>query len=398
MVAGPIQPMWNNAQNNLRGMTGELLSWNPDLPPWMAQQFLNNRLRAVIDRRIWSGLLVKDQIVVPDAYTTGTVTTVRDSNVVTGTSTVWPVSDKVNTTLSTAITDLNIVIDVTPVSMTGIGAGDWVTIDGNTGTEEQVLVLSVTATTFGAKCSTAHSASATVWKSSLVRQQFRINETTPWYTISGVSTPTSLKLNQTWGGVSVTTTSSYSIFLAYVTFGNDCKFVYQVANSSRRWNMSVHMPQPAINAQDPQRSSTDSTCTVADYVPDEIGRPQYELYPRPTSANVFPALYYRISGNLVDDDDTPPPFVRSDVLVMGGVADALRYRPKMNPYYDPPTALQIAREKEGQFEREVQNAAEADDAVYMTNLLFDFGAWGQYGDGQGAIATGGSWSQAHDVE
>lgn len=390
--------MWNSSQANLRGMRGEVLSWNPDLPPWMADQCINNRLRAVIDRRIWSGLLVKHQIIVPDQYVTGTVACTRNSAIVTGVSTAWPTNDVANTTLSSAITDTNTVIDVTPAAMTGIAVGTWVTADGGNAGEEQLLVLSVTDTTFRTKATATHNSAVTLWVSSLVRRQFRVNESSTWYTVKGVSSATSLKLNDVWGGVNVAAGTSYSIFLAYVTFGNDCKFVYQCANLLRRWNMAIHIPQAAVNATDVQRSRNESTFAVVDFMPDEIGRPQYELWPRPTTAQMFPVLYYRMVGNLTDDDDTPPPFVRSDVLMMGVIADALRYRPKTNKYYDQGVALQLAREKEAQFEREIQMSIEADDQVFMQNLMWQYSGFGTYGgDGQGSILEGGSFAQSHDI-
>src|SRR6266446_17849 len=112
------QPVWNKSQSGLRVMIGEVLSWNPDLPPWMAMQSLNNRLRMVIDRRMWSGLLVKSQVIVPDSYTTGTVTCTRSSATVAGVATAWPINDSVNTTIPLAITDTGVPIDVTPASMT----------------------------------------------------------------------------------------------------------------------------------------------------------------------------------------------------------------------------------------------------------------------------------------
>src|SRR5262249_19008317 len=123
---------------------------------------------------------------------------------------------------------------------------------------------------------------------------------------------------------------------------------------------------------------------------DEVGRPRYELYPRPTSAQVFMALYYKLVPSMSDDEDTPPSFIRSDVLVTGAIADALRYRPKANRYYDSATAMRLADTKEVDFEREVQNMIEADDAVYMQNLIWEYSRWplGSYG---------ADWLQSHDV-
>lgn len=387
MASGPIQPMYNVAQANLRGMRDEILGWNPDYPPYLADTSINNKLREVLDRRMWSGLLVKDQLLIPASYTTGTVTVTRDSATVAGSATAWAVADKVNTTLSTAITsaDLNVIVEVTLVALTNITAGDWVTVDAATGSEEQVLVIWVGTTTIKGVFTIAHATSTPITKSSLVRQQFRLNETSPWYTVTGVSSTTSLKLDQVFGG-STTAATGYSIFMGYVTFGQNAKMVYSVLNLSRRYRMKLHMPQEALNLYDPQRSATESTFLLADYIPDEIGRPRFELYPRPTSEQVFPYIVYRQTSSLFDDDDTPPPFVRSDVLVKGALADALRWRGRTSKYYDPTTATQ----KMVEFEKGVIEMAMADDSVYLTNLLWDFNRFpfGGYG---------ADWYQSHDV-
>lgn len=377
--------MYNLAQANLRGMRDEVLSWNPDFPPYLADTSINNKLREVLDRRMWSGLLVKDQLVIPDQYATGTVTVTRDSATVTGASTVWAVSDKVNTTstLAVAAADLGAIFEVTMTAMTNIGAGDWVTFAAGTGTEEQALVISTTATAFKAIFTVAHISGSAVTMSSLVRQQFRTSANSPWYTVKGVSTTTQLILDQTFGGVTAAATG-YSVFQGYVTFGQQVKMVVSVQNLTRRANIKLHLPPAYLAEVDPQRTATDSTFALVDYVPDEIGRPRFELYPRPTSAQVFPYLVYRQIPNLTDDDDTPPPFVRSDVLVKGALADALRWRGRANKYYDPQTAGQKMME----YEKGLIEMAMADDSVYMTNLIWEFSL---------NPGGGGNWNQDHDV-
>jgi hypothetical protein len=380
------------AQSNLRGMVGEILSWNPDFPPWMAIQSVNNWMRKLIDRRTWAGLLVQSQIIVPDQYSTGTVTVTQGSATVTGAGTSWPISDLVNTTVAVAITETAILIDVTPTSMAGIGLGDWLTLGANTASEEQVLVVSLTTDTFRTICSKTHIVGVAITKSSLVRRQFRVSETVPWYSVKGVSTSTSLVLDDVFGGPT-TVASNYSIFQGYVTFGNDCKFVMEVANLNRRYRLSLHMPQAAIMAYDPQRAATESTYTLLDLTPDEIGRPRYEWYPRPTSAQVFACLYYRQVPNLEDDEDTPPPFIASDVLVSAAIADALRYRPKMNPHYSESMANQIATQKMNEFELRAAQLGVADDGVYMNAIRWNFGAWRVWGGGDTQFGQSHDWDQ-----
>jgi len=78
-----------STQLNYRQMIGELLGWNPDIDALVAGRMLNNSYRRIIDFRLWYGLMVKGQVLVPDAYSTGTVNVTAGSPTVTGNGTVW---------------------------------------------------------------------------------------------------------------------------------------------------------------------------------------------------------------------------------------------------------------------------------------------------------------------
>src|SRR5208337_2069453 len=82
-----VQPA--TTQASFRQMIGELLQWNPDLPVQVAAKFINNAYRRVIDARLWYGMLVKGQVNVPNAYTTGSVTVTNGTGVVIGVGTIW---------------------------------------------------------------------------------------------------------------------------------------------------------------------------------------------------------------------------------------------------------------------------------------------------------------------
>ncbi len=175
-----------------------------------------------------------------------------------------------------------------------------------------------------------------------------------------------------------------------MNFGQQSKFVMAVTNFQRRYRLRLHIPQEALNQYDPQRTATESSFIMADLAPDEVGRLQYELYPRPTSAQVFGCLYYRQITNVSDDDDTPPPFISTDVLVKAAIADALRWRPKDNKYYDPATAMQIAGQKLQEFNKAVMDMMTADDSGYMTNLIWEYSRFPFSG-------FGADWYQSHDI-
>lgn len=70
-----------------------LLMHAPDLPPFLAQQFIRNRYRLVCERRPWSGLRAESEFLLNDAKSAGVVTTTRGSATVTGDGTAFAASD-----------------------------------------------------------------------------------------------------------------------------------------------------------------------------------------------------------------------------------------------------------------------------------------------------------------
>lgn len=69
-----------------------LLMYNPDIPAPLAQRWVNNAYRRVIDARTWTGLMCKGVLNVPAAYATGSVTVTNGSTAVTGNGTAWTTS------------------------------------------------------------------------------------------------------------------------------------------------------------------------------------------------------------------------------------------------------------------------------------------------------------------
>lgn len=78
-------------QKNLREMTGEILQWNPDAPATMVKTWLNNSYRAVVDERLWYGMMVRGQVQVPNQYNVGQATFTLGSPTVQGTGTGWTI-------------------------------------------------------------------------------------------------------------------------------------------------------------------------------------------------------------------------------------------------------------------------------------------------------------------
>lgn len=76
-------------QDNLRGMIGEVLGWNPEASSLQVTKWLNNAYRSIIRERLWYGTKVRGQVHVPDLYSTGTISLVPGEAVVVGNGTAW---------------------------------------------------------------------------------------------------------------------------------------------------------------------------------------------------------------------------------------------------------------------------------------------------------------------
>jgi len=366
-------------------MVDHVLSFNPDCPVQLVQRRINTRLRQVQDRRMWGGLLVRGEISVPAAYTTGSVSVTNGSNIVSGTNTSWPHNDLVNTTLSQAITETDTYQKIYPASMSNIEEGDFLLVDDGQSSEEVILVYDVAGSYFYAKPGKTHAQGAGITKSSLVRRQFRLGTTRPFYTIRAVKSDQKLILDLPYSHSSATD-SAYQIVKAYVTLGRNLRMVWSVVITAQGWRLKLHMPQEVLNVYDTWRQTTGWVYMINDYAPDEIGRFQYELYPTPSMEQGFPYLAYRTVPDLVNDEDTPPPGIPSHLLVHGALADVLMYNPK-SPYYDPNLASRFAQE----FERDLLAAAMADDSLYMNALMW---AYSRYPFTQ----HGAAYWQSHDVD
>lgn len=82
-----VQPYVN--QQNFGQMIGEVLSANPDMDPSIIAVKINGIVRKIYDRRTWSSMFVRGQIVTKPYVIGGQVTATLGSPFVTGTATNW---------------------------------------------------------------------------------------------------------------------------------------------------------------------------------------------------------------------------------------------------------------------------------------------------------------------
>jgi hypothetical protein len=108
---------------------------------------------------------------------------------------------------------------------------------------------------------------------------------------------------------------------------------------------------------------------VATVPPDQSGSFQVELWPVSNNAQVFPYTAYVQPPNLVDDLDPLPAFIRSDIVELGSIAEALVYRPKANPDYSESMCQSMAERFSRQFESELQYAMGADEGLLRQDIV-----------------------------
>jgi hypothetical protein len=226
----------------------------------------------------------------------------------------------------------------------------------------------------------------TNWDVTMVGQQIRCGFSTPTSTIVAVNSPTDLTIDIPWSPAT-TTTVGYQIFTQYVSFGENVKMLLNVINQFNGYRLKLHIPQAALNEWDAWRATVGFTYIVADYKPAANGGPLYELYPTPITQQGFPFLAYTQPKDFVDDADAPPVWIRSDVIVLGALPDALLHRGKNGRYYDP----QTAKYKQMQFKEEVESMAKNDDNSAMRGLIWEFSR-------APMTQFGATWLQSHDID
>lgn len=249
-------------------------------------------------------------------------------------------------------------------------------VRGQVSTPQYTSVGSAT-TTLGSNIVTGTN---TNWTTALIGQQFRIGFTNPFQTIVNVMNATTLQLDIPYGAQSVSS-AGYQIAQAWVTLGANIRYILDAVNQQQGWRMTCNVPQQTLNETDTWRTNVGWSYAFSNREPTPDGQLQIEIYPVPFFLQVFPFLAYTQPPNMVNDADSPVMFIRSDVLVLMSIADAMVWRGKNNKYYDP----QTAQMKLQQAEMELQKMERTDDSMYQQDVVWDYGQeWG-YTTGQGSL-------------
>ena len=377
---------------NLRSMRDRVCKQRPGLDSTLAVDFLNERLRQILDRKPnWSGLLKRAVLAIPQSYTTGSVTLTNGSQVVTGSGTAWPVSDVVNTTIVETIPAPQEVY-VTPASMVGISVGTMLYVDSSGPTPEIVTVQDVRAGKILCSFQAPHDAGFTATVSSLAGLQFRVNSMNPAFTVWAITSATSLVLDQPWGNIT-SSGNAYQLILMYTTFASDVKELIVVVDPVQMLPLRLNVSQEEIALFDATRTATDSPQCIANLGSNSAGQQIYEVYPPQSTNWQLNVLYHAKWAKMVLPNDTPPPGINPNVLIMGALADAFGTPcPRPPDYKDPFMSAQMAEYYSQRFEQAVIDNMNGDESSYQQAFTWN---WSQT---FGGMAYGANFMQSHDLD
>lgn len=210
--------------------------------------------------------------------------------------------------------------------------------------------------------------SSTVWTAAMVGRQLKVNGFV--FNITAFGSTTSITIDQAWLGPT-TALLTYSIVTAYITPSpTDFHAFYSVIDPSNSWKLHLSFTAADLDRIDARRSSAGTPYIVANNTYNSSQVARYELWPHPTVQKMYTYSYERRIPDLADTD-TPPPIIRSDILVKGALADLARWPgtpERRNMMYDPYFAQWKSREAE--FQQELDKAIVEDQSILFTDLSF----------------------------
>lgn len=207
----------------------------------------------------------------------------------------------------------------------------------------------------------------TTWDASVIGRQFRLGYNTPPITITGLDAANQILTLQLPWGSGTFASAGYFIAQYLYTIGPNIKYIHTAKNMIMAWRMQLGYTQQTLDALDPWRATVFTPAALAQAPPDQNGNYQVELWPVPSIVQAIPWIAAVQPPNLVNDADSLPPAIRSDIVVDFGRAWAKTYKgPKWNKYYDAGEAARLRASAE----RELSYMAKADEDLYRQNILF----------------------------
>lgn len=217
----------------------------------------------------------------------------------------------------------------------------------------------------------------------------------PVYTITAVDTGTNTAtLDRPYGGETAVGVQG-RVYDAYVTMPADFQRFITIADRANAWRLRWWVTEEELDAWDPQRSSSGTTCALASRRLASTaaldGRIQYELWPPSSAPHTFPYYYIRHPEPLTDDSIFEGP-LRSggDALLQGALAEAAEWpgtEDRKNPYFN----MALAKRKRDEFNIRVAELELRDEEIYLT--WWETVSWINWP----LAPLDARWGQAHDT-
>jgi hypothetical protein len=231
----------------------------------------------------------------------------------------------------------------------------------------------------------------TTWVASHVGQQIKFNGYV--FTVITVTDTTHLTIsldgtNATlWAG-STSTGNTYSILQAYITpTPTDFHAFYSIIDPTNSWRLRLGYNVQELDRIDARRSASGTPYIVANGIYNSSNVPVFELWPHANSQKEYIYLYEKRVADL-SDDSTPPPIIRSDILVAGALADLARWPgtpEQKNPHFD--LYFTQWKTREAEFAAELEKAMVEDNSIMMNDL--------RYGSSLGYYPLDANFLQSH---
>lgn len=213
----------------------------------------------------------------------------------------------------------------------------------------------------------------TTFTTDLVNRQFRIGLSTPIYTIAEVDdTLQTLTLDQVWGAATATSVN-YQIYTVYVTPSTDFQSFISVWDPAFNWSLALYVTQEELNAWDSQRSNNGNAYCIASYKYDEginsPPLPMFEAWPHIQQEYVLPYIFIRRPLDLSDPGAQLPRYIRGDVLLELGLAQAARWP---GPSKDAPNVyfnLALAQQHDARAQKMIFDLERQDDEIFESDML-----------------------------
>jgi hypothetical protein len=216
--------------------------------------------------------------------------------------------------------------------------------------------------------------SGTTFTEGMVGRQFKVSNRV--YTIATFTSTTSIALDQTWQDATEADLS-YKILQAYITPSpTNFHSFYSVINPATAWTLRLGLPPQYLNRLDPQRGTEGTPRALFSRVYNSSDVAMFELWPHATEQATFPYLYEKRVARLTAST-SPPPIIRSDVLVKGALADLARW-PGLpgHPNLMADTGRLNWQAYEREFEAEVARLLIEDQNIYLNTFLKKFNSPG----------------------